>query len=501
MAGLIEIVVALVVGYGIWIIVPAVWRYYKYCQLIKPFGILRETHWFWGHLKTMDFTKSLIEIFASMMETAKGKMTVEWLSLIPQVQAIHPDTAAIVLKLSEPKPKGEGEPYSLFTPFLGDGLIVSSGSKWERNRRLLTPAFHFDVLRPYVNIYNEAADILLDKYAKHMSESPNSIDIMDSLNLVTLDIILRCSLSYDGDIQKEEKHSYIEAVHEISRLTMERIRKPWYFLWWKLYMMSNDGKEYMKHVKYMHSFADEIIAKRRKEIADDPSVLQKKRKLDFLDIIITARDESGSGLTDEEIRDEVNTFMFAGHDTTKAVLGWAIYNMGKYPEEQEKLYQEVCDVTGDRTNIEGEDLGKLPKMSMFLKETLRMYPPAASTNRSLTEPLEIEGVTLPIGSLIFVNIYAIHYRPDVFPNPREFRPERFLPENTENRHPYAYIPFSAGPRNCIGKNFSTNEQKVILGRILKRFKIVLDDDHEVVPIPLFIVQSRDGIKVRFEERR
>ncbi|XP_021368207.1 cytochrome P450 4F6-like [Mizuhopecten yessoensis] len=269
---------------------------------------------------------------------------------------------------------------------------------------------------------------------------------MHSLNLATLNIILRCSLSCNENIQENEKHPYTEAVHEIMKLTMERISKPWYFLSLILYKMSATGKEYMKHVNYVHRFADEIIAKRKKAITDDPSLLQKKKKLDFLDIIMTAKDESGSGLNDEEIRDEVNTFMFAGHETTKATMGWAIYNLGKYPEEQETLFQEVCDLTGDRKNIEWEDLGKLQKMSMFLHETLRMYPPAGSTTRSLTKPLDIEGVTIPAGNLIHVSIVAIHYRPDVFPNPTEFRPERFLPENTENRRPYAFIPFAAGPR-------------------------------------------------------
>ncbi|XP_060079009.1 cytochrome P450 4F6-like [Ylistrum balloti] len=500
MASWVEIIVAVVVSYGLWFVVPSLWRFYTFCQLIKPFKSKRKSHWLLGHLIHLSFTESVITSVADLMENNTKKIMVEWMSVVPNLQAIHPDTAALIVKSSEPKPKGRGSPYSLFTAFLGDGLVTSNGSKWERNRKLLTPAFHFDILRPYVNIYNEAADILVDKFAKQMSESPNSVDIMDSLNLVTLDIILRCSLSYDGNIQKQEKHPYVVAVHQISRLTMERISVPWHFLFWSLYMMSANGKEFMKHVNYTYRFAEEIIAKRKKEIADDPSLLQKKRKLDFLDILLTAKDESGSGLTDEEIRDEVNTFMFGGHDTTKTTLGWAIYNLGKYPEEQEKLYQELCDVTGDRKYIEWEDLGKLQKMSMVLKETLRLYPPGPSTSRCLTKPLEIEGVTLPVGTSIMVNFMCIHLRPDIFPNPTEFRPERFLPENTEKRHPYAFLPFSAGPRNCIGQNFAMNEQKVLLARILKRFKIVLDEGHEVIPVPFLFIQPQNGIKVRFEER-
>ncbi|XP_069141932.1 cytochrome P450 4F6-like [Argopecten irradians] len=500
MLSLVDVVVAVVVSYGLWFVVPALWRYYTFCQLVKPFKSKRKSHWLLGHLIHLSFTESILTSVAKLMENNPKKMMIEWMSFIPQLHAIHPDTVAILLRSSEPKPNGPGQPYSLFTPFLGDGLATSNGPKWERNRKLITPAFHFDVLRSYVSIFNEVADILLDKFAKQMSESPESIDVMDSLNLATLDVILRCSLSYDGDIQKHENHPYVEAVHEISRLTMERVRKPWHFLSWKLFTMSANGKQYVKYVEYMHRFADEVIVKRKREVADDPSLLQKKRKLDFLDILLTARDDSGSGLTDKEIKDEVNTFMFGGHDTTKATLGWAIYNFGKYPEEQERVYQEICDVTGDRKNIEWEDLGKLQRMSMFLKETFRLYPPAPSTTRLLTKPLELDGVTLPAGTSIMANILCIHLRPDVFPNPLEFRADRFLPENTENRHPYAFLPFSAGPRNCIGQNFAMNEEKVILARLLKRFRIVLDDDHEVLPVPLFIVQSKNGIKVRFEDR-
>ncbi|XP_060079007.1 cytochrome P450 4F6-like [Ylistrum balloti] len=501
MAGLMEIVIALIVGYGLWYIVPAFWRYYTFCRLIKPFASqTQKPHWFWGHLKLINLSKSVTASTATSMEGATNKMSVIWLSFIPNLNAIHPETAATILNLSEPKPKGRGEPYSIFTPFLGDGLVVSSGPKWERNRKLLTHAFHFDVLKPYVSIYNKAADTLLDKFAEQMIQRRESVEIMDSLNLLTLDVILRCSLSYDGDIQKYENHPYVKAVHEITRLSMERLSKPWYFIFWSLYMMSANGKEYKKNVNFIHKFAEEIIVKRRKEIAEDPSLIKKKRKLDFLDILLTAQDESGTGLSDEEILDEVSTFMFAGHDTTKASLGWAIYNLGKYPEEQEKLFQEVCEVTGDRRNIDWEDLGKLQKMSMFLKETLRMYPPAGSTSRSLTQPLEIEGVTLPAGNVVAVNILGIHYRPDVFPNPTEFRPERFLPENSENRHPFAFLAFSAGARNCLGKSFTMNEQKVVLAKLLKRFKVVLDESHDVTPIPLFILQPKDGIKVSFEER-
>ncbi|XP_033758023.1 cytochrome P450 4F6-like [Pecten maximus] len=428
------------------------------------------------------------------------KWSIFWMSFIPMIQATHPDSAKAVLKLSDPKPTGRGQFYNVLIDFIGDGLVTSNGKKWERNRKLLTPAFHFDMLRQYVRIYNEAADIVLDKFATMMKESPKSIDITDVLNLATLDVILRCALSYEDNIQRQEKHPYAMAVQRIGSLIMRRMKYPWQFLSWTLYMMSADGKEYKRHLDFVHGFADDLITKRKKALAEDPSLLERKQRLDFLDILMTAKDESGVGLTDQEIQDEVDTFLFAGHDTTFTALRWALYNFGKYPDEQDKVYREVCDVTGDRKYTEWEDLGKLQKLTMFMKESMRLYPPVTSSTRLLKQPLELDGVSLPAGTSVSVSMIGVHYHPDVYPDFNVFRPERFLPENSEDRDPYAFIPFSAGLRNCIGQTFSMNEQKVMLSRILKRFKVVLDEDHEVIPVPELTLRPKTGIKIRFEER-
>ncbi|OWF40062.1 cytochrome P450 4F6-like [Mizuhopecten yessoensis] len=504
MADLIEIVVALVTGYVLWTVVTTLWRYNALCRKVKNFSQIGPAHWFWGHMK-LDVMSDLRSVLSLPDEelykmSHNTKWAIVWMSFIPLIQANHPDSAKAVLKLSDPKPRGRGQVYSIFNEFLGDGLVTSNGKKWERNRKLLTPAFHFDVLRPYVKIYNEAADIVLEKFARQMKETPKSTDISDVLDLATLDVILRCSLSYEGNIQRQKNHPYAAATHRIGVLIMKRMTYPWQFISWTLYMMSADGKEYKKHMDYIHGFADDLIAKRKKALAENPSLLEGKHRLDFLDILMTAKDDSGAGLTDKEIRDEVDTFMFAGHDTTFAALRWALYNFGLHPEEQDKVYREVCDVTGDRTYILWEDLGKLHKLTLFMKESMRMFPPVLSTTRLLQKPLELDGVSFPAGTCLSVGMIGLHRHPDIYPDPKVFRPERFLPENSEDRDPYAFLPFSAGPRNCIGQNFSMNEQKVMLSRIIKRFKIVLDEDHDVIPVTELTLRPKNGIKIRFEER-
>ncbi|OWF40063.1 cytochrome P450 4B1-like [Mizuhopecten yessoensis] len=499
-----QIVVALVTGYVLWTVVTALWRYNALCRTLKKFAQAGPAHWFWGHMKN-DFMTDMRPLFNSpnavlWQKTRNTKWTIFWTSFVPLIQANHPDSAKAVLKLSDPKPRGRGQIYSVLNQFLGDGLVTSNGGKWQRNRKLLTPAFHFDVLRPYIRIYNEATDIVLEKFARQMKETPKSTDILSVLNLATLDVILRCALSYEGNVQRQEKHPYATAIQRIGFLHTQRMTYPWQYLSWTLYMMSADGKEYKRHLDYIHGFADDLIARRKKALEDEPSLLEGKPRLDFLDILMTAKDDSGAGLTDKEIRDEVDTFMFAGHDTTFAALTWALYNLGKYPEEQDKVYREVCDVTGDRTFIQWEDLGKLQKLTLFMKENMRMYPPVMFSTKQLSKPLELDGVSFPTGTSLTVSFLNLHHHPDVYPDHTVFRPERFLPENSKERDPYAFLPFSAGPRNCIGQNFSMNEQKVLLSRIVKRFKLVLDEDHEVIPVPESTYRPKTGIKIRFEER-
>lgn len=495
-----QIILAVIVGYTLWVIVPALWRFYALCRRMRKYGSPGPAHWFWGHAKYFNDNDCVTKIYNVIAERSQSKMAGVWLTFIPLVQAVHPDTAKAILQSSNPKPTGPGQPYNVLKSFLGEGLDTSNGSKWQRNRKLLTPAFHHDILRPYVKVYNKVTDVLLGKYEKKMDGGAKSIDITKDLALALLDIILRCSLSYEGDIQDQEDHPYSYAIRRISDLILKRFLVPWHLLSWKLYMMSTDGKEYKRHIDYVHGFAEDIIARRKQALEKDPSILDNKKRLDFLDILMTAKDDSGASLTDEEIRDEVDTFLFAGHDTTYTALTWALYHLGKYPEEQEIVYREVREVTGDRQYIEWDDLGKLTKTTMFLKENLRLYTPGATTTRLLTKPLELEGETFPIGTTIGVNFAVLHRNPAVFDNPTEFRPERFLPDNVAKRSPYAFLPFSAGSRNCIGQNFSMNEQKVILSRILKRFRVVLDEDHEVIDLAKLVIEPKNGIKIKFEER-
>ncbi|XP_072036082.1 cytochrome P450 4V2-like [Amphiura filiformis] len=180
-----------------------------------------------------------------------------------------------------------------------------------------------------------------------------------------------------------------------------------------------------------------------------------------------------------------------------------LYALAKHPECQRKVQSELDDIFAEKGNetVEWEDLAKFKYLTLCMKESMRLYPPVSDISRCLDEDLEVDGRILKAGVQADIHIYALHQHPDYWETPEEYIPERFLPENSKNRHPYCYVPFSAGPRNCIGQNFALNEEKVILARILYNFEVELDPDHEVnFGLELTLKPSND-IKVVLKKRR
>ncbi|XP_061189752.1 cytochrome P450 4F2-like [Saccostrea echinata] len=487
--------------YSIILIVQHVHRYNQWSKVTAKITSFEPWHPLWGHLHLVNDMADFFRLVFVTVEKTRAKLLGGWVMfLYPVFSTCHPDTAKILLKSSEPKVKYNlGGVYRMILPWLGDGLLLSDGRKWERNRRLLTPAFHFDILRPYVQIYNDVANIFLKKLQK-ACDSKEVIEIYSHVSLATLDTMLRCSLSYTGQVQeKGDSHPYVQAVRRLGYLSVQRTLSPWLYpdvLFW----LSPSGREYKRLIDYVHEFADEIIASRRKALMSKDASERSGRKLDFLDILITAKDENGEGLNDQDIRAEVDTFLFEGHDTTASAISWAIYCLAKYPEEQEKIYQEVTSVLDGRPQVTWEDLNQLKYTAMFLKEVLRMHSPVPFISRWLTKPLVLDGVEIPAHFQVDILIHAINHHPDVWPDHMEFRPSRFEDETRQERDPYTYIPFSAGSRNCIGQNFAVNEEKVMISALVKRFKMELVDGHVYEEYPEVVMRAKYGIKIKVTKR-
>ncbi|KAF2878993.1 hypothetical protein ILUMI_27175 [Ignelater luminosus] len=193
------------------------------------------------------------------------------------------------------------------------------------------------------------------------------------------------------------------------------------------------------------------------------------RRYSILDLMIELS-SNGSGFTDEELRDEVTTIISAGSDTTAMAIGYVLIMLALHPQYQEKVYQEVMDVLGPDRTLEHTDLKHLAYTEMVLKETLRIYPASPVIGRIAEEDIHLENCTIPANSSFLIHILEIHRNSEIFPDPLKFDPDRFLPEEIAKRHPCSWIPFVAGPRNCIGLNYAMMQMKSIMAYLIRRYK-------------------------------
>ncbi|KAJ4931385.1 hypothetical protein JOQ06_025682 [Pogonophryne albipinna] len=375
----------------------------------------------------------------------------------------HPDYVKTILASPEPK---DNLVYTFVKPWIGDGLFVSEGQKWFRHRRLLTPGFHYEVLKPYVNLMSDSVKTMLDKWESY-AKTNESFELFNHVTLMTLDSIMKCAFSYNSNCQTESPHGF-------------RLRKA---------------------CKVAHSHTGEVIRKRKEALKEENELdrVQGKRNVDFLDILLLARDENKQGMSDEDIQAEVDTFMFAGHDTTASAMSFILYSLACHPEYQKMCRDEVLQALDGKDTMEWEDLSKIPYTTMFIKESLRLYPPVPGMSRITTKTITFfDGRTLPAGSHISTSVYSLHRNATVWEDPEVFDPLRFLPENVSKRPPHAFVPFSAGPRNCIGQNFAMNELKVSTALTLKRYHLIEDPTQTPQIVPRLVLHSLNGLHIKIK---
>ncbi|XP_075040092.1 cytochrome P450 4B1-like [Mixophyes fleayi] len=455
-------------------------------------------HWLYGN--ALEFLKAgkNMEIFVEWAQTYKYGMSM-WLGkFFAALLITHPDYAKAILVRHDPK---DDVAYRFIVPWVGDGLLVTSGKRWFHRRRLLTPAFHYDVLKPYLAIMGDCTKTMLDKWERLIPDK-KPIEVSNDISLMALDTIMKCAFSYDSNCQTKSENAYIKAIYDILYSVDQRFRNFMHHSDF-LYYLSPQGTNFRRAVTIAHDHTDKVIKLRKESLKCEKEVekVNRKRHLDFLDILLQAKDEFGEILPDKDLRSEVETFMFAGHDTTSAGFSWISYCMGKYPEHQEKCYEEIREVMGDRDTVEWEDLGKMPYTSMFIKESLRLYPPVPGVARKLGQPITFcDGRSLPEGSLVIISLYCINRSADIWKDPEVFDPLRFSVENTTDRHPHGFLPFSAGPRNCIGQNFAMNEMKVATALLLKRFQIRADPENEPHVASQVLLRSLNGINLYLKKR-
>ena len=430
--------------------------------------------------------------FQDFVSSNRYKITRAWIGPFKVLIGLHhPEPIRKVLKM----PKAP-DSYRMMKSWLGDGLLLSSGAKWYRNRRLITSAFHFEVLKSYISVYNSCVEVFLDK-CSIASKKKEPIELFDTISLLSLDIILQCAFSFKSNCQHVgTKHVYIKAVHDMGDLICRRLLNFFRRMDW-FYRFTSDGKKFMEACSTLHKHSEKVIRERREALKHEETLKHKN----FLDILLAAVDADGNGLTDREVRDEVDTFMFGGHDTTTSGMVWTLYCLAQHPEHQEKVREEVQEVLMGREQLEYSDLQHLKYTQMAIKEAMRLYPPVVRIGRVATEDIELDGVTIPKGVTLNLNILSMHRNQAVWEDPLVYDPMRFHPSNEElhSRDPMSYLPFSAGSRNCIGQNFALNEERVVIASFVRKFSFSLIKNHKVEMVPSIMLRSRNDIKLLVEE--
>ncbi|CAK7293827.1 Cytochrome P450 4F6 [Vulpes lagopus] len=477
------------------------WSYsfYDNCCRLRCFPQPPKRNWFWGHLGLVKSNEEGLRMIEDLGHYFRD-VHLWWIGpFYPVLRLVHPKFVAPLLQAPATIVPKDMFFYNFLKPWLGDGLLLSAGDKWSHHRRLLTPAFHFEILKSYVKIFNRSADIMHAKWKRLVSEGSTHLDMFEHISLMTLDSLQKCVFSFDSNCQ-ESPSEYIAAILELSALVVKRNEQVLLYLDF-LYNLSPDGRRFRRACELVHNFTDAIIQERRHTLISRGSCdFLKSKTMDFIDVLLLAKDEEGKQLSDEDIRAEADTFMFEGHDTTASGLSWVLFNLAKHPEYQERCRQEVQELLRDREpqEIEWDDLAQLPFLTMCIKESLRLHPPVTVIARRCTQDVVLpDGRVIPKGNNCVLSIFGIHHNPSVWPDPEVYNPLRFDPEIPQKRSPLAFIPFSAGPRNCIGQAFAMSEMKVVLALTLLRFRVL---PHEEQPRrkPELILRAEGGLWLRVE---
>ncbi|XP_056639141.1 cytochrome P450 4c3-like [Diorhabda sublineata] len=404
--------------------------------------------------------------------------------------------------LSSSKLIDKSDEYDNLKMWLGNGLLTSTGTKWKQRRRLITPAFHFSILENFVDVFESASDIFIKTLATQAEKK--SFDIYPLVSLLTLDIISETAMGISINAQINNQSEYRAAVKEMCSLIHSKNYSIVATIGSYLYPFTSNYYKEINTLEKLHSHTISVIRKKmeeRKESDDseEDDDIGIKKRVAFLDLLLKCT-VNGQNLSVEDIREEVDTFMFEGHDTTSSAISLTLYALANNPAAQEKALDEQKIIFGNLATARPKigDLQNMKYLEMVIKETLRLYSSVPFFGRTASEEFEWNNIIVPKGQQIVIFPYIIHRNPKNFPEPLKFIPERF--ETIDGTRPYTYIPFSAGPRNCIGQKFAMLEMKSTVSKVLRNYELLPAKNHRLKLAPELILVSKSGIHLSVKKR-
>jgi cytochrome P450 len=359
-------------------------------------------------------------------------------------------------------------------PLFGDGLLTADGVDWKRHRKLLAPAFAPKRLAAY-------GTTMVDETKRQLASWQDGATVDVARELMELTLTIAGRTLFHADVRSDAP-AVARGVDLAMHAVVDNLRSPIRLGYqWPL----PRNLKMRRAVTLLDDVVYRVIAEGRAHGGD---------RGDVLSLLLLARDEDGRGLTDREVRDEVMTLLLAGHETTANALAWTWHELGRNADVLAKLQVEIAREVGAR-DVTTDDLPRMPWSLAVIEEAMRLHPPAYMTGRQTTRDIELGRYSLPTGSMVAINIRGIHRRPEYFPQPDVFRPERMLPEAKKSRPRHHYLPFGAGPRVCIGSHFALLEAQLLLITMAQRARIE-PLAAEVEPEPLVTLRPRGGIPAR-----
>jgi len=402
---------------------------------------------------------------------------------LPLYLLSHPDHAEYVL-VKNNRNFIKSRYFRRELSFLGQGLLNSEGELWRRQRRLAQPAFH----KRRVGAYGEAMVSHAERMLARWRDGEVR-DVHQEMRRLTLGIVAEVLFGAGRDKADEVGEVLGWLDKHTNRLEEQGSAMVLRFLLGNFPTPTN--LRFRKGIGRLDEIIYGLIEERRENAKDTG---------DLLSMLLRFRDEAGTRMTDKQLRDEVITLLLAGHETTALALSWSWYLLSQHPEVEAKLLEELQEVLGDRTPMV-EDLPHLPYAEMVIKESMRLYPPAWGVSREAIEACEIGGYRLPAGTQLLIVLWAMHRDPRNFQDPEAFNPARWEGGLAKKVPRYAYLPFGAGPRICIGGSFAITEAILLLATIARDFQLELvPEQRRVIPQPSTTLRPRGGIRMYLRKR-
>ncbi|GAA0379058.1 cytochrome P450 [Acrocarpospora corrugata] len=359
---------------------------------------------------------------------------------------------------------------------LGDGLLTSEGDLWRKQRKMIQPAFQAKRIAAQAGVVAEEAAALVDRLRALAGTGP--VNVTDELTALTLGVLGRTLLDADLGAFSGVGHAF-EAVQDQAMFEMVSLGAVPMWVPLPKQLRFRQARKELQHV------VDRLVAERRARPGDwGDDVLSK--------LIVSTAEEDDPKVGRQRMTDELITLLLAGHETTASTLGWTFYLLDRHPEVAERLREEAVEVLGDRLPAY-EDLHRLRYTSMVIEEAMRLYPPVWILTRQALADDEVGGYHVPAGSDVLVCPYTLHRHPAFWNEPEKFDPERFNPDVQTGRPRYAYIPFGAGPRFCVGNNLGMMEAAFVTAMVARDLRLRAAPGYQAVPEPMLSLRMKGGL--------